>query len=240
MASVSHQCILSPLLLSDKMQGIGNFVNGCVILIVMSFYNLTGPTLDPIASRNTIMIQFAVGAAVSVFLVLWRFFKLKESKVGIHCALSVMKTTAFVPSATLLSTAISVDSPVVTLTSCTAIIPEACLNSGCTLSAACTALSEVHTCRTTLDRHIVQSPFFANQVWQQERQDFQELDKVSDAPAMHVAASNKAVKQAKRGLIMNAAKHFWPRLVATSLAWVANDFAFYGEFALRVSAVRVC
>lgn len=63
------------------LQGMGNFVNGCVILIVMSFYNMTGPTLDPIKSRNTIMIQFAVGAAVSVFLVLWRYFKLQESKV---------------------------------------------------------------------------------------------------------------------------------------------------------------
>ena len=59
----------------------GNFVNGCVILIVMAIYNLTGPNLDPIDSRNTIMIQFAVGAAVSVFLVLWRYFRLKESEV---------------------------------------------------------------------------------------------------------------------------------------------------------------
>lgn len=60
----------------------GNFVNGCVILTVMAIYNLTGPTLDPIGSRNTIMIQFAVGAAVATFMVLYRFFRLKESKVG--------------------------------------------------------------------------------------------------------------------------------------------------------------
>lgn len=29
------------------------------------------------------MIQFAVGAAVSVFMVLWRWWKLQESKVGL-------------------------------------------------------------------------------------------------------------------------------------------------------------
>ncbi len=28
---------------------------------------------------------------------------------------------------------------------------------------------------------------------------------------------------------MHAFKQFWPRLTATSLAWVANDFAFYGN-----------
>lgn len=64
------------------MQGMGNLVNGCVILICMAMFGLTGPTLDPIGSRNVMMIQFAVGAAVSVFMVLWRYFKLKESAVS--------------------------------------------------------------------------------------------------------------------------------------------------------------
>jgi hypothetical protein len=59
----------------------GNFVNGCVILILMAWFGMTGTTLDPIASRNVVMIQFAVAAAVSVFMVLWRWFKLKESEV---------------------------------------------------------------------------------------------------------------------------------------------------------------
>lgn len=26
-----------------------------------------------------------------------------------------------------------------------------------------------------------------------------------------------------------AFRKYWPRLVATCMAWVANDFAFYGE-----------
>ena len=64
------------------MQGMGNLVNGCVILICMGMFNMTGSVLDPTDSRNVVMIQFAVGAAVSVFMVMWRWWKLQESKVG--------------------------------------------------------------------------------------------------------------------------------------------------------------
>lgn len=64
------------------LQGMGNLVNGCVILICMAMFGMYGSTLDPTASRNVIMIQFAVGAAVSLFMVLWRWLKLKESKVS--------------------------------------------------------------------------------------------------------------------------------------------------------------
>jgi hypothetical protein len=63
------------------LQGMGNFVNGCVILMLMAWFGMTGAVLDPIASRNVVMIQFAVAAAVSMFMVLWRWFKLKESEV---------------------------------------------------------------------------------------------------------------------------------------------------------------
>jgi hypothetical protein len=59
----------------------GNFINGCVILIFMVIFAQTGPKLDGTASRNIIMLQFAVAAAVSVFMTLWRWFKLKESEV---------------------------------------------------------------------------------------------------------------------------------------------------------------
>jgi hypothetical protein len=59
----------------------GNFVNGCVILIMMAWFGMTGPTLDATKARDVISIQFAVGAAVSVFMVLWRWLKLKESEV---------------------------------------------------------------------------------------------------------------------------------------------------------------
>jgi hypothetical protein len=60
----------------------GNFVNGCVILIMMAWFGMTGPTLDATKARDVVSIQFAVGAAVSVFMVLWRWFKLKESEVS--------------------------------------------------------------------------------------------------------------------------------------------------------------
>jgi Sugar (and other) transporter len=62
-------------------QGMGNLVNGCVILILMAMFGLTGHDLDPTAARNVLIIQFAVGAAVSVFMVVWRYFKLEESTV---------------------------------------------------------------------------------------------------------------------------------------------------------------
>jgi hypothetical protein len=67
--------------LTFSQQGTGNFVNGCVILIFMVFFAQTGPKLDGTASRNIIMLQFAVAAAVSVFMTLWRYFRLKESEV---------------------------------------------------------------------------------------------------------------------------------------------------------------
>jgi len=63
-------------------QGMGSLVNGCVILICMAMLGLTGSVLDPGNSRTVVMLQFAVGAAVSLFMVAWRYFKLKESKVG--------------------------------------------------------------------------------------------------------------------------------------------------------------
>jgi hypothetical protein len=59
----------------------GSLVNGCVILLFMAMLGLTGSVLDATASRNVVMLQFAVGAAVSVAMVAWRWLKLKESKV---------------------------------------------------------------------------------------------------------------------------------------------------------------
>jgi hypothetical protein len=100
------------------------------------------------------MIQFAVGAAVSVFLVLWRYFKLQESKV-----------------------------------------------------------------------------------WQKEREDFEQLEKITPIP--NPTATTKAVKKAQRSLVWNAAVYFWPRLIATCFAWVANDFAFYGNKLFQSTFISV-
>lgn len=49
----------------------------------MAMLGLTSSTLDPTKSRNVVIIQFAVGAAVSLFMAGWRFLRLKESKVGV-------------------------------------------------------------------------------------------------------------------------------------------------------------
>lgn len=43
---------------------------------------LLGTKLNPIGARNVISLQFAVITAVLIFLTLWRWFRLKESKVG--------------------------------------------------------------------------------------------------------------------------------------------------------------
>jgi hypothetical protein len=41
----------------------------------------------------------------------------------------------------------------------------------------------------------------------------------------HAAHHHQARPEAVKFLRMNALVHFWPRLVATCFAWVANDFA---------------
>ncbi|KIY93363.1 proton/phosphate symporter [Monoraphidium neglectum] len=119
--------------LTFSQQGMGNLVNGCVILIFMVIFAQTGKSLEPTPSRNIIMLQFAAAAAVSVFMVLWRYLKLKESEV-----------------------------------------------------------------------------------WKAEREDALEL-------------TAKYEHQQTSFIYRTALKRFWPRLLVTSLAWVANDGAFYGN-----------
>lgn len=62
-------------------QGMGNLVNACVVIICLAIFGQTGKHLDPIGSRNVIIVQFAMGAAVALFMAVWRFTRLKESKV---------------------------------------------------------------------------------------------------------------------------------------------------------------
>lgn len=119
--------------LTFSQQGMGNFVNGCVILICMSMFRQFGHKLDAIPSRDIIMIQFAVAAAVSVFMTVWRYTKLKESKV-----------------------------------------------------------------------------------WKAERKDAEEI-------------TQEIEHKQKIHMYKTTLHRFGPRLFVTSLAWVANDFAFYGN-----------
>jgi hypothetical protein len=74
----------------------GSLVNGCVILILMAMLGLTSSVLDPSASRDVVMLQFAVGTAVSVAMVAWRWLKLKESKVRVVWCLRMSCTAAVV------------------------------------------------------------------------------------------------------------------------------------------------
>lgn len=149
-------------------QGMGNLVNGCVILICMAMFGLTGAKLDPIGSRNVIMIQFAVGAAVSLFMVVWRYFKLKESKVG--CCAASMHAAGRVLS---------------------------CCNSPACL---CGCL----------------------QVWTCEKADFEDL-------------TESEVHKSKRYMTLNAFANYWPRLVATCMAWVANVSVWLGAEQLNAA-----
>lgn len=82
--SPSPLLLISHVLQNDMLvpqQGMGTFVNGCVILIAMAIFGQTGSRLSVLGSRNVIILQFAVGAAVAVLMVLWRYTKLRESKV---------------------------------------------------------------------------------------------------------------------------------------------------------------
>lgn len=59
----------------------GSLVNVCVILICMAMFGQTGAELTVEGSRNVMTVQFAVGAAIGLFLFVYRYTKLKESKV---------------------------------------------------------------------------------------------------------------------------------------------------------------
>jgi hypothetical protein len=62
------------------------------------------------------------------------------------------------------------------------------------------------------------------QVWQTEKQDFEDLADAEahpTSPAAHHITHTAAAKILRR----NALQHFWPRLVATCVAWLSNDFA---------------
>jgi Na+/melibiose symporter-like transporter len=69
--------------LTFSQQGFGNLVNGCVILICMLIFGQTG-TLTPKGSQGVLSLQFAFGAAISLFMVVWRYTKLEESGVWSH------------------------------------------------------------------------------------------------------------------------------------------------------------
>jgi len=62
------------------------------------------------------------------------------------------------------------------------------------------------------------------QVWQTEREDFEDLADAEAHPADPHAAHISHTEAAKI-LRSNALQHFAPRLVATCCAWMANDFA---------------
>lgn len=66
-------------------------------------------------------------------------------------------------------------------------------------------------------------------MWEAEKQDFEDLadaealhDPCRDPTAPHVHISHV---EASKILRVNALQHFWPRLVVTCGAWMANDFA---------------
>lgn len=63
------------------------------------------------------------------------------------------------------------------------------------------------------------------QVWQTEKQDFEDLADAEAYPSPGPAAPHIGHTQAAKILRKSALQHFWPRLVATCVAWMANDFA---------------
>jgi hypothetical protein len=94
-------------------------------------------------------------------------------------------------------------------------------------------------CRSSKDHgHTLLPSCVAVQVWQTEKQDFEDLaDSEAHASMIAPAAAPAAAAagslphphishvEAAKILWSNALQHFWPRLVATCCAWLANDFA---------------
>lgn len=83
---------------------------------------------------------------------------------------------------------------------------------------------QVYTVVCTLYAHNACPGRAALQVWEAEKQDFEDLADAeahpSDPRAPHISHM-----EASKILRVNALRHFWPRLVATCGAWMANDFA---------------
>jgi hypothetical protein len=67
--------------LTFSQQGAGNLANACAILALMAAHGQFYANVDARAARAIIAIQFALAAAVSVFMFAWRAFKLQESEV---------------------------------------------------------------------------------------------------------------------------------------------------------------
>jgi hypothetical protein len=67
-------------------QGWGNFVNTCVLLIFLTAFGLTGvdtKNLDPRKLDLTWRLSFVVGLVPVTFMLIYRLFFLRESKVFI-------------------------------------------------------------------------------------------------------------------------------------------------------------
>lgn len=71
------------------------------------------------------------------------------------------------------------------------------------------------------------SPASGMQVWEAEKEDFEDLaetEVLGETPVVHRRTMEDPTAS-KKYLRRNAFKNFWPRLIATCLAWIANDFA---------------
>lgn len=62
-------------------QGLGNLVNGIVILVAMFIFGQTGPTLSYSGSQQVMALQYGIGAVVCVVMVAYRFTYLEESEM---------------------------------------------------------------------------------------------------------------------------------------------------------------
>mmetsp|Transcript_12364 Transcript_12364/g.26712 ORF Transcript_12364/g.26712 Transcript_12364/m.26712 type:complete len:579 (-) Transcript_12364:1179-2915(-) len=62
-------------------QGMGNFVNGIVILLSMIFFGQTGATLDADGSKNVLALTYGFGAVACLVMVVYRAIYLDESKL---------------------------------------------------------------------------------------------------------------------------------------------------------------
>lgn len=92
------------------------------------------------------------------------------------------------------------------------------------LSLLCCTLNTEHTELSRVFKPAAVSRWFCLQVWQTEKQDFEDLADAEAHPT-NPTAPHISHTEANKILWSNALQHFWPRLVATSAAWLSNDFA---------------
>ena len=213
--------------LTFSQQGTGNFVNGCVILILMAIWGQTGKALEARASRAIISVQFAVAAAVSVFMTLWRYLRLKESAVWKAEREDAVDITEHIEHRQVRGRGGGWRFG--GLPGGKGSIGEGAASEGWE-QATPQHTSHKHKQRAQTTHGQTQHNLSHTTTHTQpnQTQPLTHNQNTSTHKQNHNSTTQQTTKQTTY-IYKTAFARFWPRLFVTSMAWVANDFAFYGN-----------